>query len=236
MWVKICGNTNLGDALLAAELGADAVGFVFAPGKRTIMAEEVATITPHLPQALERIGVFTTTDFAEITSTAERAGLTGVQLHGKLDLALLKRLRLHFGERTSRYSVIQVLPWWTGIAAENQRATLAAGADDVASASSSDAILIDSRTCEASGGTGTTLDWAAAKDALSRVKSKLILAGGLHPGNVQEAIRAFQPWGVDVASGVELQPGRKDRGSVAAFIQNAKRVRAIAATEPSGPS
>ena len=82
MWIKICANTNLDDAALAVELGADALGFVFAPSSRRVTAQQVAAITAELPAAVEKIGVFGTLDFEEIASMVRIAGLTGAQLHG----------------------------------------------------------------------------------------------------------------------------------------------------------
>lgn len=108
MWVKICGNTNLEDAALAAKLGADAVGFVFAASKRQVTLAQVAAITPHLPKDVERIGVFDSHDADEIAGVAQEASLTAVQLHGGLDKDLLERL----GERLAgRVRVIQTLHW-----------------------------------------------------------------------------------------------------------------------------
>ena len=109
MWVKICGNTNLEDCQIAVELGADALGFVFAEGKRTVNATQVAAITSQLPQHLDRIGVFMVHDYDEIVSTVQDAGLTGAQLHGRLDIRLLERLRLYFGDTSDRCSLLQVL-------------------------------------------------------------------------------------------------------------------------------
>src|SRR5450631_152443 len=96
MWVKICGNTNLEDAALAAELGADAVGFVFAESKRQVTAAQVAAITPHLPEGVERVGVFYSRDVEEIAATVAEAGLTAVQLHGGLDEGLIDVLARKF--------------------------------------------------------------------------------------------------------------------------------------------
>lgn len=222
MFLKICGNTHLADCLLAAELGADALGFIFAHGKRLVTAERVAGITAELPPHLEKIGVFTTTDFDTIAHTVEHAGLTAVQLHGPLDLGLSERLRLYFGD-VQRCGVIQVLPWYTDVAAEQQREDFAVEARAVAENGSADAILIDSRTLRQSGGTGIPLNWAAAHDALQGVEYRTILAGGLHAGNVAEAVRTLQSWGVDVSSGVEAgTPGRKDPAKLAAFIAAAR--------------
>ncbi len=89
MWVKICANTNVEDALLAVEAGADAVGFVFAPSKRQVNVAQVAEITAGLPESVSKIGVFTTTDVEEILRVANAAGLNGVQLHSSFDPALI---------------------------------------------------------------------------------------------------------------------------------------------------
>lgn len=222
MWIKICGNTNLDDCLLAAELGADAVGFIFSHGKRLVSAAHVAAITAQLPVALQKVGVFTSTDFDAIARTVEEAGLTGVQMHGPLDLRLSERLRAYFGD-TEHCSVLQVLPWWTDTSAEAQREAFAAEAREVAEDGSADAILVDSRTREKSGGTGLAFDWNAAADALRGVDYRIVVAGGLHAANVGAAIDVLQPWGVDVASGVEAgTPGRKDPAKLAAFIAAAR--------------
>src|SRR5271156_1060895 len=97
MWIKICGNTNLEDARLAAEGGADAAGFVFAPSKRQVAAGQVAAITPGLPPGLKKIGVFGSDRFDEITFTVRAAGLNGAQLHGDQNRLLAERLRREFG-------------------------------------------------------------------------------------------------------------------------------------------
>jgi phosphoribosylanthranilate isomerase len=125
MWIKICGNTRLEDCLAAAELGADAVGFVFAPGKRTVIASQVAAITPELPPTLEKIGVFTSRDAQQVVETAQQAGLTGVQLHGPVDLPLAQAIRSAFAGVTG-FRLIQVMHWWTDIAPADQQAAFAA--------------------------------------------------------------------------------------------------------------
>ena len=115
LWVKICGNTSLADAQLAAAAGADAVGFVFAPSPRRVIAARVAAITPHLPAEIEKIGVFVDADFAEIAATVEQAGLTGVQLHAGGDGALAERLRERFGPDLR---LLQVIHFGADAAAE----------------------------------------------------------------------------------------------------------------------
>ena len=128
MWVKICGNTNLEDARRAAELGADAVGFVFAESPRRVTAEQVAAITRYLPQGVERVGVLYSHDVDEIARTALDAGLTAVQLHGGLDDGLLERLAERFA---GGVQIIQTLHWKVD-SEESSAADLARQIDRVA--------------------------------------------------------------------------------------------------------
>lgn len=223
MWIKICGNTRVQDCLLAAELGANAVGFVFAPGKRTVTVEQVAQITPALPPLLERIGVFTTTDFDTITSAVRLAGLTGVQVHATVSFDLLRRLRTFLdataGPADAGIRLMQVVSWWTDLDASEQVASFRAEVERLGEDGSVDAILIDSRTQTASGGTGKTFDWAAAAPVLARSRVPVIAAGGLAPGNVADAVRTLRPFGVDVSSGVEEAPGQKSPEKLRAFFR-----------------
>jgi phosphoribosylanthranilate isomerase len=218
MWIKICANTTLDDALRAVQLGADAVGFVFAPSARRVTAEQVAAITPHLPGSIERIGVFGTQDVDEIAGTVLSAGLTGVQLHGGFDSALPARLRAHLGDGIG---IIQTLHW----AADTDAAELTRRLREIAGAGVIDRVLVDSKVGAALGGTGVSFDWAEAREVFSADlgRLKLIVAGGLRPANVAQAIQALNPWGVDVASGVEATPGRKDPEKLAAFIRTARQ-------------
>jgi phosphoribosylanthranilate isomerase len=219
MWIKICGNTNVEDTLLAAELGADAVGFVFAPSPRRVTAAQVAEITPKLPEKLAKIGVFTTRDFDEIAATVREAGLTGVQLPGGFEPALVQRL----AETFPGLMLIQTAHWMVGQDGAKSAEGLAGELDSLCGAAGLDAVLVDSRTATASGGTGVAFDWQAARRALDELGSlPLVAAGGLNPGNVADAISVLRPWGVDVASGVEAHPGRKDSEKVAEFIRIAR--------------
>jgi phosphoribosylanthranilate isomerase len=221
MWVKICGNTRLEDCQRAAELGSDAVGFIFTASKRRVTTAQVAAITLRLPAALEKIGVFTSRNADEILPVAQEAGLTGVQLHGDFDLALTQAVREQF-PADGRCRVVQVMHWWTDVPAEEQSDAFAAACRAIAETGAVDALLIDSRTRHASGGTGITFDWGAARAALDELPIRLIVAGGLRPENVQDAIWALHPWGVDVSSGVESSPGVKDVDKMRLFLQNAK--------------
>ncbi len=212
LWIKICANTSLEDALVAAEAGADAVGFVFAPSPRRVTPAQVAAIVPHLPTELEKIGVFVDAAFEEIEATAQVSGLTGVQLHFDASPALVSRLRQRLGAPFRILRVIHFEP------------DLAEAASTVLKDPNIDAILVDSRTASAVGGTGQSFDWLAASTTLFQNPKgpKLVAAGGLNPENVAAAIATLRPWGVDVVSGVEAAPGRKDPAKVRTFIATAR--------------
>jgi phosphoribosylanthranilate isomerase len=225
LWIKICANTSLGDALLAVEAGADAVGFVFAPSPRRVSVAEVALITPHLPATVEKIGVFVDAGLEEIAATVQACGLTGVQLHFNAEPALPSRLHECLGPglrilRVVRFEAERAEEDAAGIVAEARNPHV-------------DAILVDSRTAVAAGGTGVAFDWEVARKTLFQRGGtllqdekicKFIAAGGLNPANVAEAIALLRPWGVDVASGVEAAPGCKDPVKVREFVAKARAV------------
>jgi phosphoribosylanthranilate isomerase len=233
LWIKICGNTSLADAQLAADAGANAVGFVFAPSPRRVTAEQVAAITPHLPSTLEKIGVFVDASFDEIASTIETAGLTGVQLHFEAAPELFAQIRARFGPILR---ILRVVHFDADLSASlkgtgfspyipEPKMKGALAPEAIFSDPNIDAVLIDSRTTTAVGGTGKTFDWSLAANTLfqnANVRERLIAAGGLTPDNVAEAIAMLHPWGVDVVSGVESAPGRKDPAKVRDFIANAR--------------
>jgi phosphoribosylanthranilate isomerase len=212
LWVKICGNTSLADAQLAADAGANAVGFVFAPSPRRVTPEQVAAITPQLPGSMEKIGVFVDDDFATIAAAVELAGLTGVQVHSGGPDGLTAQLRERFGPDLRILRVIHF--------GEDAARQLDAARTDV----SIDGVLVDSRTATAVGGTGIAFDWQTARATIFSGENslKLIAAGGLNPANVAEAITTLDPWGVDVVTGVELSPGQKDPQKVRAFVMRAR--------------
>ncbi len=215
-WVKICANTSLEDARLAADAGADAVGFVFAPSPRRMTVEQVAAITPHLSAKLEKIGVFVDASFTEVTAAVRASGLTGVQLHAGIDIHVAAQLREEFGPALRILRVVHFGP-----DAARQAAVFAANPDV-------DAVLVDSRTGTAVGGTGIAFDWNEARQAIfgAGCSAKLIAAGGLNPANVAEAVATLRPWGVDVASGVEASPGRKDAAKVREFVRRVREAGA----------
>jgi len=216
LWIKICGNTSLKDARLAVEAGADAVGFVFAPSPRRVSAAEAAAIVPHLPAAVEKIGVFVDASLNEIYSTVRTCGLTGVQLHFEAGLEAPAKLRARLGPQLR---ILRVVHFDAGTPGQTtEQIGLIAQNGQV------DAVLIDSRTATAVGGTGVAFDWVAARRTVfgEGARLKLVVAGGLNPENVAEAVGLLQPWGVDVVSGVEAAPGRKEPNKVGAFVARAR--------------
>ena len=199
MFVKVCGVTNEDDALLAVAMGADAIGFVFAPSPRQVHPEVVRDIIKRLPHDTLTIGVFRNETPERVIDIVARTGLKGAQLHGgetAEDLRLV-RLRVPF--------VIQALP-----AGDARLAGAGVGPE------SADVVLVDSQ----SPGSGEVFDWSLAEGAPDGVR--LLLAGGLGPDNVEQAIRKVRPWGVDSASGTEASPGRKDATKVRLFVARAK--------------
>jgi phosphoribosylanthranilate isomerase len=199
MFVKICGVTNEDDALLAVAMGADAVGFVFAPSPRQVHPEVVRDIVKRLPHDTLTIGVFRNETPERVIDIVGRTGLKGAQLHGgetAEDLRLV-RLRVQF--------VIQALP-----AGDARLAGAGIGPE------AADVVLIDAPEP----GSGAVFDWSLAEGAPDGVR--LLLAGGLNPDNVEQAIRKVRPWGVDAASGLEASPGRKDATKVRLFVARAK--------------
>jgi phosphoribosylanthranilate isomerase len=220
MWIKICANTSLDDAQLAAELGADAVGFVFAPSARQVTVAQVAKITPHLPDSVERVGVFPSLKAEEIANAAQGAELNAVQLHGGVNLTLVQQLHKIF---KGRVKLIQTVHWQVD-ADGASAAVIARQLRDIAATGLVDRVLIDSKVGASSGGTGVAFDWNAARTTLAEasVGLKLIVAGGLRPDNLANAILRLNPWGVDVASGVEAEPGRKSPEKLSAFIRTAR--------------
>jgi phosphoribosylanthranilate isomerase len=241
IWIKICGNTSLEDALLAVEAGADAVGFVFAPSPRRVTAAEVAAIVPHLPATVEKIGVFVDAEVDEIYSTVRECGLTGVQLHFEAGPELPAKLRERLGPELRILRVVHLAAAQPSDAnsfvSGHDRVPSGCRAASVAEAAGAlapeacfrdpdvDAILVDSRTSTASGGTGATFDWQLARKTLfqnAEARKRRIAAGGLNPANIAEAIATLRPWGVDVVSGVEAAPGKKDPEKVREFVARAR--------------
>lgn len=226
MWIKICGITSLEDAKVAVHAGADAVGFVFAASPRRVTPEIVREITRALPSNVEKIGVFVDASADEIVASVEAAGLTGVQLHREYPDSDVSNMHERLKNLTKSLRIVHVVPYDGDSAGfERQLQSLAAlpVTDDDPSV-----VLVDTRVDDKVGGTGIPFDWAAAQDVFLRHAGsiRLIAAGGLQPENVRQAIQTMRPWGVDVCSGVESVPGRKDHQRVREFIR-ASRAAAI---------
>jgi len=205
LFVKVCGVTRPGDAVLAARAGADAVGLNFYPGsKRVVTVAQARRIVRALPPFLWVVGVFVDASRAEVLRTARAVGLDAVQLHGDESPDFAASL----GLRT-------VKALHVGTAPATAQARRFAGVD---------LLLLD--TAQAGhGGGGVAFDWRLARGLARR--RPLLLAGGLTPDTVAEAVRTVRPFGVDVASGVERRPGVKDPRKLTAFVAAA---RAAAAT------
>ncbi len=205
--VKICGITTLEDAQMAIEAGADALGFNFwRPGKRYVAPEAAARIAAQLPARIMKVGVFVDEDAAEVHKIADAAGLGCVQLHGRETPEYAQALAACGGRV------------WKALRVDERFQPAALAAYSV------DAFLLDGAGA-APGGNAATFDWQRAREA--RVFGRVILAGGLNPDNVAEAVRSVEPWGVDVASGVESAPGRKDAALVRRFIEAVRAVQRL---------
>jgi phosphoribosylanthranilate isomerase len=232
-WVKICGMTNLEDALTAVEAGADAVGFVFYErSPRNISVEAAREIIEKLPESVEKIGVFVNGDEQDPARVFLEAGLTGMQTYfsvenverrgggGILEAPLLpKRARFMmalptrlFGEDVEQIKISADFANWGKSRPEGRSLP-----EDLYGT-----FVLDSGDLRTPGGTGKTFDWKKAvpiAEGMRQSGMKLVVAGGLTAANVSDAMRILKPWGVDVVSGVEAKPGRKDPEKVRAFVK-----------------
>jgi phosphoribosylanthranilate isomerase len=226
MWIKICGNTNFEDARAAAEAGADALGFVFAPSARRISPKVAARIIESLPKAPEKIGVFVNQSPQIVIDTAAEAGLTGVQLHGDEDAVYIRNLARELRKRKVR--IYKALSMGL-LTREHAGAGLLGEVEELArDGQLVYALLVDAGVPGKRGGSGTTFEWdkAAPLVRFLQTRHKVAVAGGLNPANVAKAVELFKPWGVDVVSGVEREPGKKDHDKVREFIAAARSVSA----------
>jgi len=197
MFVKICGITNEQDALLAVALGADALGFVFAPSPRQISPALAREIVKRLPPETVTVGVFRNETPSRVIEIVNESRLQGAQLHGHETPAMTAEVATDV-----RFVIKAVV----------------AGSKDAANANNfaSDAILVDGLHP----GSGTAYDWELLQDIPTDIR--LMLSGGLTPENVAAGIAQVRPWGVDVSSGVEKAPGLKDAVKMRHFIANAR--------------
>lgn len=208
MKVKICGITNEDDARAAVEAGADALGFImYRKSPRFVETAVVKRIIDGLPPFVAAVGVFVNEEAAAVRRLMDECGLTMAQLHGDESAAYCEGLRR---------------PSMKALRLKDRGAFLALA--EFQGRANIRAFVLDAFSDQAYGGTGQTVDWTLAAEAARA--SRVLLAGGLTPDNVAEAIRQVRPYGVDVSSGVEVRPGQKDHAKVQAFIRAARLVSA----------
>ena len=200
--VKICGITNPGDARVAADAGADAVGFVLAESPRRVDVEEARKISIALPENVIRVGVFVDEEPAEVLRISREVGLDLAQLHGDEPPEAVTALR-EAGVKVMK--ALRVKDVATLEALDEYEAEL---------------FLLDAYSVKARGGTGERFDWEVAKSLTGR--DNIVISGGLGPENVREAVELFEPFGVDASSSLEDGPGRKNGKLVRRFVLAAK--------------
>jgi phosphoribosylanthranilate isomerase len=231
-WVKICGMTNLEDALVAVDAGADAVGFVFyEKSPRYVSVETAREIVARLPESVEKIGVFVG-EHANWIETLLRVRLTGTQVYftGKASDGTGKGAKaIGIDLLPTKFRSIMAFPisLFQDPAAEISSMAVQFGGskkrlEKPIPEGLFDTFLLDSGSVQQPGGTGKSFDWLKAGPISESMRTNglnLVVAGGLRPDNVGEAIEILKPWGVDVASGVEAHPGKKDPQKVRAFVR-----------------
>lgn len=215
-WIKICGIRDVESARMAVEAGANAIGLNFyAPSPRSIDVQSAKTIAESLPQNVIPVGLFVNHSLDEIEMIMQSAGLSTLQLHGDETPADLAKI----AEKHPDWNII----WARRVTEE----TIADVEEELRECASLGvklfACLLDPKVEGAYGGTGETLSWKlVARHYDQPSNPPLILAGGLTSANVSKAVRSVQPWGVDVASGVEQERGMKDEELIRAFVRNSR--------------
>lgn len=203
--VKVCGMTSLKDALNAVEGGADAVGFIFyKKSPRSVTMKTVREIVLELPPFVDTVGVFVDETAEQINKIADYCNLDIIQLHGDESPTFCKKIRRKV-IKAFRVKDMQSVKKLSSFQVSG--------------------FLLDTFSENLHGGTGKVFDWNLALPA--KKFGPVIMAGGLTPNNVQQAVRQIRPYGVDVCSGVESEPGIKDHKKVRAFLNNAKAGRKI---------
>lgn len=202
-WIKICGMTNAEDAMVAASLGVDALGFIFAPSPRRVEPSAAREMIRRLPASVLKVGVFVNEALPEVQRIVAYCGLNMVQFHG---------------QETPEYCRQIPLPVIKAVRVKNMESLQEMEQYPLAS------ILLDAWSPQKAGGTGKPFCWELALEACK--KRNFILSGGLNPNNVYQAIRKVRPSGVDVCSGVEKTPGKKESTKMCEFIKEVQKADA----------
>lgn len=199
------------DALKSIEAGADALGFIFAPSKRQVTPEQAQAIIAELPREVEKIGVFMNAGAKEIGRVVKKVKLTGIQMHGADDIPAEVYRCLPWMRRDAMRKIKTVIvPLPVG-----ENFDLRVGVPK----------FVNTWLLDSGAGSGQPFDWYTTSWQLSGHLRQFVIAGGLTPENVGEAIRIMGPWGVDVVSGVEREPGRKDPEKLKAFVAAVRRAK-----------
>jgi phosphoribosylanthranilate isomerase len=200
--VKICGITNLNDALTCIDNGVSALGFVFAPSKRQVTVAQAYEISRQIPPFITKVGVFVNEDPLIIKEILKDCAIDLAQLHGVESLAIAEILPGRI-IKAFKAGLDRPDPAWCGLPIR--------------------AVLIDAFSAQAEGGTGFTFDWSLF-EGFRVLGYPLILAGGLNPGNIQTAIQTTRPDAVDLSSGVEVKPGIKDPQKIKQLLINVRQI------------
>ena len=202
VFTKVCGITNPGDARVAVDAGADAIGLIFAESPRKVSLEEARKVSIALPENILKVGVFVDAEPGEVLQIAREVGLDLAQLHGDETPETVAAIR-NAG-----------LPVMKALRVRNTEALGALERYEV------DLFMLDAWSARARGGTGETFDWGLAKSVKGR--GNIVVSGGLTPENVREAVEFFEPYGVDASSSLEERPGKKSCERVRRFVRAAK--------------
>ena len=206
LWIKICGITLNSDAIAAAGYGADAIGLVFYPqSPRAVKKKSIAELTTGLPSWVDVVALFVDPSEEEVRQVLATNTINLLQFHGQESEAFCKSFDVPYIKaiRVKNYGTISNI---------------------INAYGSAEMLLLDSHSKKAPGGTGSKFDWKIGKSVTEKTTSKIVVAGGLNPNNVQKAIQKIKPYGVDVSSGVEQSHGVKRLSKMKAFIEGARSV------------
>jgi phosphoribosylanthranilate isomerase len=241
-WVKICGITNVEDALTAVEAGADALGFVFyEKSPRNVTPETVREIVRQIPAHIEKVGVFVGNNPKNFLELVHGLGLTGSQLHfGPHVGSVNETTGYDLGCFPPGFKSYLSMPAEWFIESEDRANSFISSAARAAEIMRShpgedklvsffQTIFLDSSSLQQPGGTGVAFDWQKAAPIVEQMQQvvRVVVAGGLNATNVTEAIHMLKPWGVDVSSGVESKPGKKDPEKVRAFVGAVRQLERV---------